>query len=122
MPSTLSDDTPSMKSIPIFMSVMACVGPNGTTTKTVNAASTTMNGAIQNTKLSASAGMMSSFSSSLMASAIGCSNHGDGEAEENKPNVHEGPKEIPRCAGGLGAVQVRGYVVDDGLHQRSTSP
>ena len=31
----------------MFMSVMACVGPNGTTTKTVNAASTTTNGATQ---------------------------------------------------------------------------
>ncbi len=58
----------------MFMSVIACVGPKGTTTNTVNAASTTMNGAIQKTTASASAGMMSSFSSSLMASAIGCSN------------------------------------------------
>ena len=54
------------------MSVMACVGPNGTTTNTVNAASTTMNGATQKTILSASAGMMSSLRSSFRASAIGC--------------------------------------------------
>ena len=58
--------------MPIFISVIACVGPNGTTTNTVNAASTTMKGAIQKTVASASAGMMSSFSSSLIASAIGC--------------------------------------------------
>ena len=57
----------------MFMSVMACVGPNGTTTKTVKAASTTMKGAIQKIKLSASAGMMSSLSNSLRESAIGCS-------------------------------------------------
>src|ERR1039457_266987 len=49
--------------MPMFMSVIACVGPKGTTTKTVNAASTTMNGAIQKTTLSASAGIMSSFRS-----------------------------------------------------------
>ena len=56
------------------MSVTACVGPNGTTINTVKAANTTMRGAIQKTRPSASAGMMSSLSRSLSASAIGCSN------------------------------------------------
>ena len=57
---------------PIFMSVMAWVGPNGTATKVVKAASTTTNGATQKITASASAGMMSSLSNSLMASAMGC--------------------------------------------------
>ncbi len=56
------------------MSVTACVGPKGTTMKTVNAVMTTISGAIQKTHGSASAGMMSSLINSFRASAMGCSN------------------------------------------------
>ena len=60
-----------MKSTPMFISVTACVGPNGTTMKTVKAVMTTISGAIQKTTGSASAGMMSSLISNFNASAIG---------------------------------------------------
>ena len=73
MPSTPSDDTPSMNRMPMFMSVTAWVRPNGTTRNVVNAVIVTTTGAIQNTSLSASWGMMSSLISSLRASAKGCS-------------------------------------------------
>src|SRR5271167_2462905 len=74
MPSTPSDDTPSMNNTPMFMSVTACVRPNGTTRNVVNAVMVTTTGALQKTSLSASSGMMSSLMSSLRASAKGCSN------------------------------------------------
>src|SRR6202021_4157640 len=48
--------------------------------------------------------------------------HRNGQAEKNKEDVDEGPKEIPRGAGRLGPAEVGLYVIDDGLHQRSTSP
>ena len=73
MLSTLSDETPSMNRMPMFMSVTACVRPNGTTRKVVKAVMTTATGASQKTSLSAPSGIMSSFTSSLRASANGCS-------------------------------------------------
>src|ERR1700722_13957427 len=48
--------------------------------------------------------------------------HGNGEAEENEENVDEGPEEISCRAGRLVAREVGFYVIDNGLHQRSTSP
>src|SRR5271165_6929497 len=73
MPSTPSDETPSMNRMPMFISVTACVGPNGTTRNVVNAVIVTTTGALQKTSLSALAGMMSSLMSSFSASANGCS-------------------------------------------------
>ena len=58
----------------MFMSVTACVRPNGTTRNVVNAVMVTTTGALQKTSLSASSGMMSSLISSLSASAKGWSN------------------------------------------------
>ncbi len=48
-------------------------GPNGITAKVMSAGTITMMGAAVNTHLSARVGVMSSFSRSFMASAIGCS-------------------------------------------------
>ncbi len=56
MPSTLSDETPSMNRMPMFMSVTAWVRPKGTTRKVVKAVMTTATGASQNTSLSALVG------------------------------------------------------------------
>src|SRR6185369_3921652 len=76
--STPTLETASTSSKPIFTSaITAQSGPNGTTEKTMNADATAMYGAKKKIQRSALSGMKSSFTSSLMPSAIGCSNpHG----------------------------------------------
>ena len=126
------------------MSVMAWVGPKGTTTKTVNAASTTMNGAIQKITLSASAGMM--FLSAVLdrrrrsAAAVQVDPHASAQPHlhvrescaqpvhdshlfaEYQKDVDRRPKNVSRAARRLVAVEVGLNVQNQVVHQRSTSP
>src|SRR5579863_2221845 len=148
MPSTLSDDTPSMNRMPMFMSVIAWVGPKGTTTKTVNAANTTMNGDPEDQAVRFG-GYDVFFEEKLqrigdgLEQAMGPDPHGaeahlhvgqnlplepvhrndrNRQSHEHQQNVDESPEDISRAAGRLVTVEVGLYVIDDGLHQRSTSP
>ena len=115
------------------MSVMACVGPNGTTTKTVNAASTTMNGAIQKTKPVGFGGhdvffkqqldgVSNGLQQSVRAHAHGAEpdlhvrenlalqpvhrDHRNGKAEEDKRGCRRRPRTYSRGAGRLVAGEV----------------
>ena len=112
----------------MFMSVMACVGPKGTTTKTVNAASTTMNGRHPENKGIGLGGNDVFFEQqfdgvgdrlqqSVRADAHGAEAHlhvrqnfslqpvhrndGDRESAEHQQDVDNRPENVSRAAGRL---------------------
>ena len=73
MPSTPTADIDETTSSPTLTSATAIFLANGTTANAVSAVNVEMHGANQNKTLSESAGIISSLSSSLRASAMGWS-------------------------------------------------